>query len=176
MSSLTNRYGYPGDPVNQYDLDGRNWFKKQWNRFTNKMTRVGRNPNRRSIYWSGKFAIGAVGLVVPFGRARTIKRMWTAVRTPRKTLKRCGASGGRFATCELAGWGVQTVANDFRNWNKNRRFRNDWNDSLTNSGREAVCRKYTGKRSCWRRPMLRCRASSAPPRRPRRMPRSCFCV
>ncbi|POG44936.1 hypothetical protein BV881_24160 [Streptomyces sp. ZL-24] len=34
-----NRYGYPADPINQYDLVGKNWFKKKWNGF--KKTRVG---------------------------------------------------------------------------------------------------------------------------------------
>ncbi|MER8048150.1 RHS repeat-associated core domain-containing protein, partial [Streptomyces sp. NPDC094032] len=34
-----NRYGYPGDPINQYDLDGKSW----WSRF-----------KRKSRSWSGR--------------------------------------------------------------------------------------------------------------------------
>ncbi|WP_018547295.1 DNRLRE domain-containing protein [Streptomyces sp. LaPpAH-108] len=143
-----NRYGYPGDPVNQFDLDGKNWFKKQWNRFNNKRHRVGRNPNWRSFYWSGKFAISTAGLIAPFGRVRTAKNMYRAIRGPKGTLKRCGKSAGRLVTCAGAIWGVQTAVNDFRNWNNNRRFRNDWNDALTNVSRRNVCRKYTGRSSC----------------------------
>ncbi|MFF9839215.1 DNRLRE domain-containing protein [Streptomyces sp. NPDC013740] len=38
-----NRYGYPGDPINQFDLDGKSW----WNRF-----------KRKSWYWGGRLYRG----------------------------------------------------------------------------------------------------------------------
>ncbi|WP_326706062.1 DNRLRE domain-containing protein [Streptomyces cyaneofuscatus] len=145
-----NAYDYTfADPLNQYDLDGKwAWAKNQWNRARNKATRIGRNPNWRSVYHSGKFALGAGALIHPVGRVRTARGLWRAARSPKKTFKRCGGSASNFYTCAGAGWGLQTVRNDFRNWNNNRRFRNAWNDSLTHAGRRSVCRKYTGKNSC----------------------------
>lgn len=145
-----NAYDYTfADPLNQYDLDGKwAWGKKQWNRARNKATRIGRNPNWRSVYWSGKFAISSAALVAPFGRVKTARNVWKAVRNPKKTARRCLRSGSNIVTCAGAGWGVQTARSDFRNWNSNRKFRNAWNDSLTHAGRRSVCRKYTGRNSC----------------------------
>ncbi|MBD0710424.1 MULTISPECIES: RHS repeat-associated core domain-containing protein [unclassified Streptomyces] len=144
-----NRYGYPGDPVNQYDLDCKSWIKNQWNRFNNKRHRVGRNPNWRSIWFSGRFAVSSATLLSPLGRARTVRKAYAAIRSPKKTLKRCGTSGSNFITCVGAGFGTQTVYGDFKNWKNNLRFRNEWNDDLTNEAKRSTCRKYTGKSSCW---------------------------
>ncbi|WP_457810732.1 RHS repeat-associated core domain-containing protein [Streptomyces anulatus] len=84
-----NAYDYTfADPLNQYDLDGKwAWPKNQWNRARNKATRIGRNPNWRSVYHSGKFAIGAGALIHPVGRVRTVRGLWRAARSPKKDLQ-----------------------------------------------------------------------------------------
>ncbi|BAU83410.1 YD repeat-containing protein [Streptomyces laurentii] len=52
-----NRYGYPADPINQFDLDGKNWFTKGWNRIRkNKVVRWGG--------WRTVWKVGAIGVGV----------------------------------------------------------------------------------------------------------------
>ncbi|WP_424860216.1 DNRLRE domain-containing protein [Streptomyces sp. MMS24-I29] len=57
-----NFYGYPGDPINQFDLDGKSWFKKQWRKHKRRIV-------HRAISIGVGFAAGAAGVALCAGTA-----------------------------------------------------------------------------------------------------------
>lgn len=105
-----NRYGYPGDPVNQFDLDGKSW----WSKVKRAAKKVGR------VAWKYKWdiALTAAGFIPGVGavawgvRAYRAYRVVRAARTARHAARayrgaRHAARGNsyrRAAGCAI-GWG-----------------------------------------------------------------------
>ncbi|MFI7360070.1 hypothetical protein ACIBTP_39900, partial [Streptomyces avidinii] len=90
-----NRYGYPADPINQYDLDGKAWWNPlPWWR------------KQRQRHASADFAHSAIMFstsFTPFRLAKTVLRVRSIRRTcsGRKGWGLC--FGGALATGELGG-------------------------------------------------------------------------
>ncbi|MFJ2915795.1 hypothetical protein ACIO8F_42090, partial [Streptomyces sp. NPDC087228] len=91
-----NRYAYPGDPINQYDLDGKRfgWIKKGWGyakKGWNGFNRFRKNPNRWKWIDHGRaytsrygFLGASVGTVHclyarAWGHCGTYITMWTGI-------------------------------------------------------------------------------------------------
>ncbi|MCP9956881.1 hypothetical protein LUX03_04625 [Streptomyces sudanensis] len=87
-----NRYGYPGDPVNQYDLDGKRW---RWG--WKKRSYRSYGYSYRSRYASYRCGAG-VRFCAPRNAARNRKRNWAFT----KRRVRGSSSGGLEA--EALGW------------------------------------------------------------------------
>ncbi|MGA5171011.1 hypothetical protein, partial [Streptomyces lavendulocolor] len=92
-----NRYGYPGDPINQYDLDGKRWYNPvSWVRKWRKHRQ--RHASADMLHSAVMFGVG----VSSFGRVSSIRR---AVKL--RNSRRCVRSWRGAASC---GWSVLGVA------------------------------------------------------------------
>ncbi|WP_229891785.1 hypothetical protein, partial [Streptomyces lavendofoliae] len=89
-----NRYGYPGDPINQYDLDGRAWYNPvhAWRSW--RKTRR-RHASADFVHSAGMFALG----FTPFRFARTARTIYRA-RSLRQTCR------GRWGWARCVGGGL----------------------------------------------------------------------
>ncbi|MCQ0002537.1 hypothetical protein LUX00_19470 [Streptomyces sudanensis] len=83
-----NRYGYPGDPVNQYDLDGKRW---RWG--WKKRSYRSYGYSYRSRYASYRCGAG-VRFCAPRNAARNRKRNWAFTKRRVRGVFLWGARGG----------------------------------------------------------------------------------
>nr|WP_258053819.1 DNRLRE domain-containing protein [Streptomyces sp. Ru72] len=125
-----NAYGYPGDPVNEFDLDGRSWFGSKWRSF--KKSRVAKWA------WKNKWEIGltAAGFIPGLGTAAWAYRAYRVVRVARLAHKIKFVNGSiraTRATTWLAGrmWvgrgATRGVAkNGARMWSKGKHAYRSW--------------------------------------------------
>ncbi|MFE0642349.1 DNRLRE domain-containing protein [Streptomyces sp. NPDC058877] len=97
-----NRYGYPGDPVNQFDLDGKNWFKKKWRSF--KKSKFVRWRGWRTVWKVGAIGVGVaaalgcgVSIVCGIAAGAAVGAMGYWGSSGRKTWR---------GTLSAAGWGA----------------------------------------------------------------------
>ncbi|MFF3757153.1 DNRLRE domain-containing protein [Streptomyces sp. NPDC002185] len=99
-----NRYGYPGDPVNQFDLDGKNWFTKKWSSFRNS----------KFVRWSGwrtTWRVGAWGVGIAAAIGCGVSIVCAVAAGAAVGAMNYWAGGGRMSwrgTLRSAGWGAAT--------------------------------------------------------------------
>uniref|UniRef100_UPI00131A52FA hypothetical protein n=1 Tax=Streptomyces bikiniensis TaxID=1896 RepID=UPI00131A52FA len=122
-----NRYGYPGDPVNQYDLDGKRWYNPvSWVRGWRKQRR--RHASADMLHSAVMFGAG----ISSFGRVSSVVRI-----VKLRNSRRCVRSWRGAAGCAWSVAGVASIRdtmwygrNTFRHVN---RFYTNFKADLLNS-------------------------------------------
>ncbi|MFF8696726.1 DNRLRE domain-containing protein [Streptomyces sp. NPDC015144] len=133
-----NAYEYAhADPINRYDLDGRQGF---WKRAKGWWGRTSRNPNYRHYYYGLRII---TSLVNPAKKARYA---YIAFKRPRRVARMCARGFKHAWGCAGSVTGVGTAYRSGRAMFRNYSYMRDYNRSLTRAGQQSVCRKYTGYR------------------------------
>ncbi|MFE0035664.1 RHS repeat-associated core domain-containing protein [Streptomyces sp. NPDC059015] len=146
-----NRYGYPGDPVNQYDLDGKSW----WSKIKRGVKKVGR------VAWKYKWdiALTAAGFIPGVGAiawgirgyrayraiqaARTVRHAAPRVRSiSRYVNRRAVGQIARGGVCAAGFMGIGSLVG-YRNG------RSRWSDAAVGAGGAFGAAYYWKKRKCF---------------------------
>ncbi|MEU9158135.1 RHS repeat-associated core domain-containing protein, partial [Streptomyces sp. NPDC048417] len=122
-----NAYEYvTADPLDKFDLDGRRWC---W-RWCSTADRWGRNPNWRHYYWGANIATS----VVSFRRIKALKKF---------RARSCWTRWRGFASCGGHALGIADLIYSVHQYSRNYRYLRAYNQALTYSSRQRICRQYT---------------------------------